>query len=260
MIKFNKIKYLHIILLSSVLLSACGMAKNQESIQPLYQATSLETKDIPTAKIEYWGDIGSTFVEPSGLQKLTRSIFGWIPILGDLLFVLPVDLALALLPPLPSISRPELPTDASWNDPKLINMISSLKLAEGYIRIIPPSERGPDYVPERCSFGTVCPEVGFDFLHEVRVYLIFKEPKDGSDDLPKSQLMPQVLLAHASQKLNYDRTKQMLNFEAEDVNLKPFLAKYGNFDVKIIATGRYPAHRVYIDGRLRLNLELKLAK
>jgi hypothetical protein len=36
------------------------------------------------------------------------------------------------------------------------------------------------------------------------------------------------------------------------------LVNYGGFDVKVIATGKFPRRTVYLDGRLRVEAELKL--
>jgi hypothetical protein len=237
-------------------LFSCGAAQDREKIEPIYSPESLDLSSRPIA-VEYWGELEATTIEPSGIRKLQNALFGWIPLVGDLL-ELPLDLGNALLPSLPSTIRPEIPADASWNDPRLIKMISDLRLEEAFIRIVPPAERGPNYKPERCWFGTSdCEEDGFAFLKEIRVYLIFKNLKNNASQLT-DPTRPEVLIAYATTDKDYDEATQVLRFHSTGVELKQYLASYGQFEVKIIATGKYPRRKVYLDGRLRLEMGMNL--
>lgn len=257
--RYSPILAAFLILVSLVLIS-CGKAEDR--IEPLYATEDIKLRD---AHVELWQSIGMTTVEPSLIRQVTRKFFGWIPVVGGLL-ELPLDLTSIVLPPLPSVSRPELPKDGEWNDPRLLKIIKGLKLGAGYIRITPIEERGPAYKPEKCWFFFECDDVGFDdFLNEVRVYLIFKDLKDMSLVLPKDKKErkkieePEVLLATADIDTSYDKATKTVYFNVSEENIRPYLDRYGEFSIKIIARGKYPKHKVYLDGKLRIDLDLKLS-
>ncbi len=241
-------------ILLTLMLAACG-SKYKESIQPIYAAQAIQLKD---EHVQYWSTINPTTVDPSGIHQLADTIFGWIPLVGGLV-ELPIDLTTSLLPPLPSTSYPALPKDAAWNDPRVMSIVSGLRLGSGSIRITPRELRGPDWKPDTCWLVLECPDVGIDeFLKEVRVYLLFKDEKNTSSST--GSLPTQVLLASADTGADYDKGTQTLSFHVSQENIRPYLDRYANFEIKIIATGNYPNHTVYLDGKLRLDLDLKLSK
>lgn len=244
--------------MSALLLAACG-AKSGEKITPLYQSEKIELRD---ADVDFWTDINPTTIEPSAIRKFARTLFGWIPLIGDIV-ELPLDLTAVVLPPLKATSRPELPPDGEWNDPRLLNIVKNLKLGEGYIRITPVEQR-KDYEPEKCWIFWDCDDVEFpDFLKEVRIYLLFKDMKPefrARNKMKSLKEQPEVLLASADVEKNYDGEKKMLHFNVSEENIRPYLEQYGKFEIKIVARGGFPRRRVYLDGKLRIDMRLKLAK
>lgn len=246
------------ILFLALALAGCG-AKPSEKLTPLYQAEKIELRD---AEIEHWSDIAPTIVKPSGVRSFARALFGWIPLVGDLV-ELPLDLTSVVLPSLSAVSHPELPPDGEWNDERLLAIVKNLSLGKGYIRITPISER-KNYKPEKCWFFWDCDDVEFpDFLKEVRIYLIFEDIKPEYKEKKEFKAMlekPEVLLAFAEIERNYDAQNKILHFEVSEENIRPYLEQYGKFEIKIVALGGFPRHKVYLDGKLRIDIKLRLAK
>jgi hypothetical protein len=239
------------LLVGSLGLSSCG--KFEEKIEPLYPPEKLELRD---ARVQLWQDLGLTVIEPGLVRKVTRNLVGWIPGVGELL-ELPLDLTSVILPPLSSVSHPELSKDKKWSDPEILKVLKSLKLGAGYIRTVSFDERSPKGKREKCWFFFDCPEESFeDFLSELRVYLVFQ---DIALNRPSPKEQVEVLLAKADIKKNYHAEVRSLEFEMTEEDIRPYLESYGNFTIKIIARGRYPKHNVYIDGRLRIDLEIKIS-
>jgi hypothetical protein len=259
MMRVSSIKSITLAMLLISTLMGCGAAKDSESLQPLYGTEKLRLSDSKIT-VEYWGDVGSTKIEPSGFRRLTRAFFGWIPVVGSLMEI-PLDILTTVLPPLPSSSFPDLPQDAAWNDPRVLNAVSSLKLTDGYVRIIPKNERGLDY-KDRCFMGMgSCAEEDLDFISEIKIYVIFTDPRFGQGYDADHRLNKQeILLAEAKTKNDYDRENKVLHFVAKKINLRPLLIGYGKFDVKVVATGKFPKNTVYLDGRLRVEADLNLSE
>lgn len=239
----------------ALVLAACG-AKTEETITPIYKAEEIVLRD---ADVQFWTDIGQTTIEPSGIRKVTRRLLGWLPLVGDLI-EFPMDLTAAVLPPLKAVSHPELPPDGEWNDPRLLKIVNRLSLGKGFIRVTPIEER-KNYEPEKCWIFWDCPDVEFpDFLTEVRIYLLFKELKPEFKTLDKFEEQPEVLLASADVERDYDKEAKMLHFNISEENIRPYLDHYGKFEIKIVARGGFPRHKVYLDGKLRIDLRLKLSE
>ena len=135
--------------------------------------------------------------------------------------------------------HPEIPEGAALTDPDVLERISHIHFASGALSIVPEDRRGPDYRPERCWLRE-CPEVGFSFLDEVRVFLVFGEK--------------QVYLARAHTKTDLSPDGQKLHFKFNDVDLKPLLAEHGPFELRVVAQARLPERSVYIDGTFRLRV------
>lgn len=242
-------------------LAACGSRK--EHIEPIYQTEHLQLQDV---EVELWNNIDMIEVEPSFVRQITRIFFGWIPGVGGLL-ELPMDLVSVLMPPLPSISHPAIPKEGAWNDPKVLDALKSIRLGAGYIRITPKEERGPNYRSEKCfwpwEWGDevfVCADPGFDsFLSGVSVFLMFKDVRANNvvSAIPQEK---EILLAYAETERDYDKPHKTLYFNVpDDLNLRTYMDLYERFEVKIIARGKWPRQKVYLDGKLRLNLVVKLA-
>ncbi len=235
---------------------SCG--QRTEKIEPIYQAENIQLKD---AHIQMWNSIDAQKIEPFLLRKITRTFLGWIPGVGQLI-ELPFDLAHILIPPLSVVENSALPKDTDWNDPKVLSMLKSIKLGAGYLRIIPIAERGRNYKPERCWIFFECKDPGFDeFLSGISIFLMFKDLRHDSIEVSSSDPEEkEVLLASADTEKDYDKEARMLFFNVSDVNLRPYMTKYENFEVKVIAKGGFPEHNVYLDGKLRLDLTLQLSK
>ncbi len=261
MLQSNKQLKSLLLLACSLVFCSCG-AKYKESIAPIYQAQALQLQD---EHVQYPSTINPTTVDPSAVTKAEQTIFGWIPIVGSVL-ELPIDLTTALIPPLPSTSYPALPKDAAWNDPRIMSIVYGLRLGAGSIRVTPPALRGADWKPEKCWFFWDCADVQIsDFLKEVRVYLLFKDAKVDPSNPPstaspaKAADSPQILLASANTDTDYDKSAETLYFNVSQENMRPYLDQYDRFEVKLVASGGFPPRTVYLDGKLRLDLDLKLS-
>lgn len=250
-----------VLLLISFLFIACG---SQEQLIPLYQQKNI-VSDLENIKFHIEAKIPPAKIEPSTFRQITRSLIGWIPGYG-MLVEMPLNFLGAVMPALPSISHPNLPANAQLSDPKVLAALNAVRIKEGSIRIIPLEER-KDFeckVWYRFWDGFKCPEVKMsDFLSSIDIYLTFIEPKPdyvNSTDGMEVEQKKEILLAWTSIKENFDESTQTLTFNtAYNVNLKDYLERYGNFDIRVEARGWYPKFDTQIDGKVKLELELKLS-
>ena len=246
-----------------LILSACG-TQRKETLTPLYQPKNFELKN---PRITYDIPIEQETIEPIKFHQFTQSI-GFF---GTLL-ELPVDLAVSLIPPIERTTIPKLPETGSLIEPELMKIIKHLSIKKGWIRIVPIAER-KDFHQQEC-FGKPCPDISLsDFLKSIQAYVIFKDPKplprldrkaNNPDDHGRVSSIPprkEMLLAEATIEKNYDYKKKTLNFNVADENLRPYFELYNGFDIKIIAkVDKPPKRTVYIDGNIRLDVELDLQK
>jgi hypothetical protein len=229
-----------------LLFSACG---SRERLTPFYKPNALVFEDsyaivIPT-------EVPMTVIHPNFLKRMTGSLFGWIPVLGSLIS-LPIDLVNSLIPSLEDVSHPELSKDARLSDPEVIARLSRIRIHQGELRIVPENQRGPDYSPSICWFKH-CEEIGFSFLDEIRIYLVFESPK-------RKGVYPEtipVLIGRAT-KADYDQNRQRLPFSMTNTNIRNHFARYNNYRVQVVANGRLPIRDVYITGNFMVEATIRL--
>ncbi len=85
------------------------------------------------------------------------------------------------------------------------------------------------------------------------------DAKAKKDDFVILSERPEVLLATSDINTSYNIEDRTMHFNVSDVDLLPYMDRYSSFDIKLVAVGKYPKRKVYIDGRLRVDLVLKLA-
>ncbi|NUM89112.1 MAG: hypothetical protein HUU37_07910 [Bdellovibrionales bacterium] len=260
--------FLPLLLAPALFLGGCG---TKESIDPIYVAENVRLED---AHIHYWSDIEPTVVEPSTMRRVTEAFLRFFPVINQIV-IFPMNLVNTVFPNLPSTSHQQLPKNGEWNDPKILKAMRSIRIGAGFIRITPEALR-KDYEPEKCHFTfrcwfqgeCNCRDLSFeDFLSEVRVYLIFKDLKQEYRDQIKTvresvifSERQEVLLASSDINASYEKENRTMHFNVSDVDLLPYMDRYESFDIKLVAVGKYPKRKVYIDGRLRVDLVLKLAQ
>jgi hypothetical protein len=251
----------------SVAALGCGQT---ERLDPLYTPQAIQLSDtIPT---EVSADIPTTVIHPSAVKRFTQMIFGWLPILSDLI-ALPVDFAPMLLPALKAVVHPNLPGETPLNDPEFLKEIATLKIQSGYLRVIPESERAPEPKHQTCWFRH-CSEIGFSFLKEVRIRITFADSalalaphhKQKSSDSTASSSAPEggqsvtVDVGAATTAADYDKVHQMLNFHMSEIDLKPYFEKFSNYRIDLISRGWLPKRDVYIGGSFVIAADVLLPK
>lgn len=232
-------------------ITGCG---SKESLTPLFPSVEYDYEEGFDAHIV--SEIPMTIVKPSLLHRITGALFGWIPVAGDIL-EFPIDLATALVPSIQDVSHPEIPGSSQINDPETLKQIAEMTIEDGYLDIVPEDDRGPSYHSDRCWFRK-CPEVGFTFLKEIRIYIEFSRKslnKHGSSKIETAT----VLIGVASVDKDYDRKHQILHFEMTGEDLKPYFAAYPNYVINLVADAHLPEHNVYIAGRFSVHVTFQLS-
>ena len=265
--KIVKVAHALLLLLSCTLWVSCG---SQEKLIPLYKTKNI-VKDMQSVKFHIDVDIPATTVEESIIRKWTRVLVGWIPGVG-VLAEGTMNFVGDIIPALPSISHENLPPDSQLNDPKVLEALSAIRLKTGSIRIVPAAERKNFECSAWYRFwdGFKCPEVHLkEMLSSVDVYLTAKDKKadykktnSSGSSTPEdpNDSEKEVLLAWATIQDDYDAANETLKFNtAYNVNLKDYLERYGNFDIRIEARGWYPNFNTQIDGKVSIELELPLS-
>jgi hypothetical protein len=233
-----------------IFLSGCGHKENLTSLYPAVPYSYSENFDA-----DITSQIPMTVVKPSLMHRITGLIFGWLPVVGDIL-ELPIDLTTALIPSIKDVSHPQIPGASQITDPQTLSQIASVTIADGFLNIVPENQRGPDYKPDQCWFSK-CKEVGFTFLDEVRIYIAFERVIPNSQGHAKSETVT-VLIGDAVREKDYDEKKQILHFEMTGEDLKPYFQNYPNYKINLVADAHLPDHAVYIAGTFTVHVSFQL--
>jgi hypothetical protein len=235
---------------ASFLLLGSVSCAPREQTSPLYPSVPLVIEKRLSVKIET--DVPMTIVQPTVVQRVIDKVFGWIPVVGELL-KLPVNLALTLMPALESVSQADLPGDSEINNPDVLRRVTYLGVSDGHIFIVPESQRGKDYEPERCWFRK-CSDIGLNFIKELRVYIIFERSNSGRDESVDESVA--LLIGTATFKNDYDPKRQSLNFRMTGKNLQPYFESYPKRRVELIAEGRLPKRAAYVAGSFSIQADV----
>lgn len=215
--------------------------KNKDEIKPLSQTKQLKFNAVD---LEISTQLDTIKIKKDFIRKITGTLFGWIPIIGDIL-ELPVDLSMklasAIIPPLPVRNDIPVKPGGSWNDPEVLKLVTSVKLVSGRLKVLEREKTGFlvfNQTPEDLTF-----------LREIRVYLVFKT-RDAKEVL--------VLLAEAKSDTDFNIQTQELKFTPSFENIKPYYDKYGQFEVRTLASGKIPPGDMLIGGSFNVLVTLQL--
>jgi hypothetical protein len=225
----------------AVNLGGCAKEENK----PLYNTTVSE-KDAKPIEFMVRSRIEPTVVKTEIFRRLIRQIFGWIPVVGELL-ELPMNLINALLPDLPFSEMSQFPQGTSIADPQVLGQLESVEIFGLYLFVTPKNLRSEKDQNRKCHLFFKCKDQDLAFMKEVRVYL---QRKDNDKDM--------VLLARGVKEVNLSPDHQLMNVvPVPGVNLKDYLRKLDQYQVKTIVEGRIPRNDLYIEGNIVLKIRLK---
>lgn len=228
-----------IIVVLALGLGACGKEENK----PLYPMEKVAAPNTPMEFIVR-SRIQPMVVKTNGLRRLVRTVVGWIPLVGDLV-ELPLNLVNALLPDLPFTEILDLPRDASIDDPEVMELVESVEIYGIYLFVTPEDLRTVKN-PKRCGLFSKCKDQDLEFMKEIRIYL---ERKDNSGEM--------VLLARGVQPENMSPDKKLMNvIPVPGINLRDYLGRMDEYQIKTIIDGRIPRNDLYLEGNVVLKIRL----
>lgn len=242
-------------------LRCCGY---ESDIKPMYKPKQIRFEAIP---VTLTNSIDATRIKPDPVRKGIHKVIGGIPIVGDVM-ELPIDLLTALIQ-FPIEDKMQMPTDGPWNDPRILPLVQSARISAAYLEIVPEDERGPDYEKRSCWLGLIKCGESLKFIDEMYINLVFPDPanptldKNGESafdeagkEIPGEAHFP---ILSSIKKINYNKDKEIINFQATDVDLIPLIKKYGNnFHVKLFAKGKAPKREVFVRGGITIEIVLQL--
>jgi len=177
----------------------------------------------------------------------------------------------AVLPTLTSTQIPKLPSNLDWRNPELFKKFRSIRLKDGFLRAPGEEEarrrleaQGKKYEGSRCHFlFFFCGQAGVEFLREIRLSIIFgddlscMDKRNCPDDLKAEDVNIATFMAdNKDLYLKYPDGTERMNFIFTKTDLRPFLERYPDLRVKLVANGKAPMRDAYVEGEFTIELVL----